>query len=334
MKPQALSRRCFLRHVSLAFAPLCISWEPHAASQATLKALQFGVCADPHKDVMHDADQRLRTFIATARQRHADFIVQLGGFCRPYERNREFLRVWESFTGARYHTLGNHDRDGGFTWQQVLDFWGLKRRYYSFDQRGWHFVVLDGNEKKPGKAAVGYLRFIGAEQTAWLEEDLAHTSAPRLVLSHQSLENAEGLENGPEMRAILERANAAAGWRKVGACLSGHHHIDCCRQINGIHYLQINSMSYSWLGDQYAHVRYSDRVDKAFPSIKYTAPYKDALFALVKLEPEGRMLIEGIHSEFVGASPWELGVPEKSGTDHAKDRLVPEISNRTLVLAV
>ena len=32
--------------------------------------LRFGLCADPHKDIMHDADQRLRIFIDSPDKRH------------------------------------------------------------------------------------------------------------------------------------------------------------------------------------------------------------------------------------------------------------------------
>ena len=70
----------------------------------------------------------------------------------------------------------------------------------------------------------------------------------------------------------------------------------------------------------------------AFPSIKYTAPYKDALFALCRLDPQGHMSVEGMRSEFVGPSPWDLGLPEQKGTSRDKDRLVPQIRDRTLAL--
>ena len=277
---------------------------------------------------MHDADERLRVFVEAATRDHADFILQLGDFCRPYAKNQSFLKVWEGFSGPRYHTLGNHDTDGGFTSRQALDFWRAERPYYAFDQGGWHFVVLNGNEKKPANRAPGYPRYIGAEQLAWLEAEVRQTTSPTLVFSHQSLENPEGVENGPEVRAVFERANRDAGWRKVGVCLSGHHHIDFATEINGIHYLQINSMSYSWLGDGYQRVRYSPEVDKAFPWIKYTAPYKEALYGLCSLESQGRLAVRGVRSEFVGPSPWELGVPEQK--DSSRDRMAPRISDRSL----
>ena len=332
MKSPVIVRRSFIRKLGLVLAPVSLSWNIHAAARATLRPVRFGLCADPHKDIMHDADERLRMFLGAARKEKAEFILQLGDFCRPYEKNREFLKIWEDFTGGRHHTLGNHDNDGGFTWQQVMDFLGMKSRYYSFDHGGWHFIVLDGNEKKPVNPAAGYPRHIGADQLAWLGDDLGRTTVPTLVFSHQSLEDDEGVENRAEVRGVLEKANATAGWHKVGACMSGHHHIDFQREINGIQYIQINSMSYSWLGESYKHIRYSPDVDKEHPYIKYTAPYKDALFGLCSLDPDQGLSIRGVRSEFVGPSPWDLGMPDRKGTSWGSDRLVPGISDRKIAM--
>jgi 3',5'-cyclic AMP phosphodiesterase CpdA len=307
-----------------------LNWNLDAGVRDSVKPLRFGLCADPHKDVIHDADARLRTFIDAMKKERPDFILQLGDFCRPYAKNLDFLKIWEEFDGPRYHMLGNHDTDGGFTHQKVMDFWKMPKPYYSFDQAGWHFVMLNGNEKKPVKPAPGYARFIGEAQRDWLIADLKNTTGPTLVFCHQSLEDPDGLENRDEMRAVLEKANAEAGWQKVGACFSGHHHIDYQREINDIPYIQINSMSYSWLGEKYAHIRFGPEIDKANPSEKMTAPYKDALYATVTLDPFSGITLKGVQSEFVSPDPWELGLPEKKGTSRDKERCIARISDRKI----
>ena len=104
----------------------------------------------------------------------------------------------------------------------------------------------------------------------------------------------------------MEKANADGG--KVLACFTGHHHRDYLRRFGSIWYPQINSASYHWLGGKYLQVRYSDEVDKKYPYIKYTVPYKDPLFALVTVDlVKDAMSIEGGKTEFVGPSPWEQG---------------------------
>ena len=307
---------------------LTLAWPLPAAPKR--RRVSFGAIADIHKDVMHDADSRLRAFLAAARKGKRDFVIQMGDFCQPQESNRAFLALWNADPGPRFHVLGNHDIDGGFSWQQAREYLGMTRSYYSFEMRGWHFIVLDGNEKNPGAARSGYPRYIGEEQLAWLADDLKRTAAPTIVFSHQSLEHNLGVENAPAVRAVLESANRLAGWPKVGACFSGHHHIDFARTLNGIHYVQLNSASYHWLGERYQHVRYSAEIDRQYPDIKYTVPYRDPLFAMITLR-QGRIEIQGTQSEFVGPSPWELGM-EDGGESYGRDVTTPRIRDRSLGL--
>ena len=95
--------------------------------------------------------------------------------------------------------------------------------------------------------------------------------------------------------------------------------------INDIHYIYVNSMSDYWMGGDYLQIRYSEKIDEEFPMIKFTAPYKDPLFALVEINSKGIIRITGRESTWVGPSPWELGLP---GT--AKDKVVPRITNKEL----
>ena len=295
--------------------------------------IRFGLCSDVHKGVIHNAEERMQAFVDRMNAEKVDFVMQLGDFCSPYadnktetaEKHAQFLAIWNQFSGPRYHVFGNHDIDDNFTWEETMAFWGVDKTYYSFDMSGWHFIVLDGNNKKEG-AAEGHPRYIGAQQRKWLKEDLAKTNSHTFVFSHQSLENPGGLENGTEIRGILEGANKEAGFTKVVASFSGHHHIDYHTQINGIHYIQINSMSYQWLGGNYIHKRFSDEVEAANPWVRYTAPYKDPLYAIVQIGPKGVIEIEGIKSEYIPPSPAELGYPQgKEG-----NRGSAQISDRKL----
>jgi predicted phosphodiesterase len=315
------SRRAVLKAlpVFVMAGPRPLAW---AGSEP--KAVRFGVCADVHKDVMHDADERLKVFVDRMNQEKVDFTIQLGDFCRPYAHNDGFMAVWRSFAGPAYHVLGNHDMDGGFTREQTVAYFKMPAQYYAFDRGGFHFIVLDGNDKTDPPQS-GYARHIGTEQQQWLRRQLEQTDRPIIVFSHQSLEAPGGLENGAAIRKILEDANRAAGKRKVVACFNGHHHIDHSHRVNGIDYIHINSMSYFWMGSDYQHVRYSDQIDKKYPWIKYTVPYRDPLFALVTLESDGTIRIEGTQSEWVGPSPWDLGYPKDKDS-----HIVPGISNRQL----
>ncbi|MHC4324388.1 MAG: metallophosphoesterase family protein [Planctomycetota bacterium] len=305
----------------------------HAKPSKSRNKVRFGICADVHKDVIHDADKRLKVFIDTMNKEKVDFIVQLGDFCRPYPANLGFMEIWKRFAGPGYHVLGNHDTDGGFTRQQTLKFWGTKNKYYSFDICGFHFIVLDGNDINKETRSQGYPRFIGAEQLDWLKADLEKTGNFTILFSHQSLENDHSIENNAEVRAVLEKANKAAGFGKVIASFSGHHHIDFVKTINSIHYIQINSMSYKWVGEKYRHARFSPEIEKAHPWVSYTVPYKDPLFAIVTLTTDGILNIDGTKSQYIPPTPSELGYPAVPPDTLENENDAVRISDRELSFA-
>lgn len=146
--------------------------------------------------------------------------------------------------------------------------------------------------------------YMPADQLNWLKNDLGATNKPTIIFSHQGLELKDGVHNQKEVRHLLETSG------KVIACFAGHHHTDLHSEINNIHYLQINSMSYQWVGEKYkCDTRYEGTFNRSYPSLKYTAPYQDPLFALVKVYPDGRLLIDGVQSVFMSPTPDELGAP-------------------------
>lgn len=298
------------------------------ASASSKDRVRFGVISDLHHDIMHDGIERLSAFISDMNTQSPDFIIQLGDLCFPKPENRPLMDVWDTFKGPSYHVIGNHDNDGGYTRDQVVEFWNAKAKYYSFDTKGFHFVVLDGNEHNESDSRpVGYARYISEKQIEWLKQDLANTTMPTIVFCHQGMDNdAGGLENGTMLRYTLEQAKQKNGKPKVLLVLSGHHHQDYYNQINGIHYVQINSASYQWVGDQFTEIRYSEEVDRKKSAIKYTVPYRDPIWAMIEIDGQGEINIKGKKTVFVGSSPEELGVNQM---DYIYP-IVPVISDRKI----
>lgn len=315
-----ISRRKFVKSSMLAGATMVLPLEMFSSSLGR-QAVEIGLITDIHQDVMHDGKERLKVFLDEVTNRHPDFIIQLGDFCVPHKRNDEFMSVWNSFKGDKYHVLGNHDTDGGYKREQTRSYWGMPANYYSFDKKGIHFIVLDGNDQNP-KPWSGYKRYIGEEQQKWLKEDLSKTDYPTIIFSHQTLELEEGgVANLKDIQKILEKANREAGFQKVVCCLCGHHHTDFMTQVNDIYYVQINSASYRWVGGDFKHVRYSKEIDKTHEWIKYTIPYKESLFTFMTIK-NNKIIIEPRKTEFVGPGPNQLGMPES----HPHDPIVPTIS--------
>ena len=242
---------------------------------------------------------------------------------KTYADNPAILRMFNSFEKPSYHVLVNHDCDM-CSKQETLRFLEAENgSYYSFDHGGFHFVVLDTNYLKTSSGefiayenanyfAAGFRKDmvrenVSPDQIAWLKEDLANTKNATIVFSHASFSlvgaPSFAVKNHKELREIFR--NAPAG---VVACFNGHHHVDLCAKEEGIWYVQINSMDCIWLDLAFVcENRFGPEIDEKYPNIKYTAPYKDPVFAIITMDDDG-MEIKGRKSEFVGPTPEELGL--------------------------
>ncbi|MEM9141811.1 MAG: metallophosphoesterase [Bacteroidota bacterium] len=323
-----MERRNFIKKTMAAGTGIVMPLSLSAFDDLGKKAqVRLGMVADVHQDIIHDGVSRLRYFMEDMKARRPHAILQLGDFALPRKRNQPFLDVWNSFEGPRYHVLGNHDmRDLGYTREQTMTWWQMKDRYYSFDLNGLHCIVLDGNDVNP-KPWSGYDRYIAEEQQQWLAHDLRNTQKPTLVFCHQSLESEGGIANGSRIRAILEGAKIAKAQPKVIACFSGHHHTDYVKEINGIPYIQINSMSYKWVGDTYRYARFAPHVEASYPTVSKTCPYRDPLYTVLTVDLEkGSLHLEGRETQFIPPSPGELNMPNA-------DTMYPTITERNLNVA-
>ncbi len=318
---RSLKRRDFIRKAAAATAAFAIL--PGAVASGLVSSCNrkgngkvlFAVCSDVHNDIFYGAEERLSEFIDRANEVQADFIIQLGDFCFPIERNRSFLSTWNNFHGPAYHVLGNHDMDTGSKEETMRFLWGQDyKSYYSFDVGDFHFVVIDPNNiNVEGKFfpfekgnyysyKAGQLNHVTPEQLEWLEKDLAKTDKPTVVFSHQ-VPNLS-VSNKDELMPIIVNSG------KVIACFSGHHHGNWHIEEDGINHIQINSMCYNWVGSEYSYEgRFPEEVEKQYRNLKNVIPYKDPLYALIELDPYSRRLIMiGVCSEFVPPGPEELGM--------------------------
>jgi len=279
--------------------------------------LTFGIVADVHHGMIPDALDRLEVFIEKSQERNVDFIIQLGDFCHGTSNSKDFLSVWRSFKNPKYHVLGNHDMD--LTSKEVvMDFWGMEEAYYSFTEKGIRFIIMDANFLYQEGKYIDYNKanfyvpdnmrtYIHPDQISWLEQTLQASSEPCIVVSHQSLWHYQyGVKNRLEIQQILENHQD-----KIICCLNGHNHIDYHHKQNGIDYLEINSMSYQWLGDKYSAKRYSTEQHKLYQHLHKVAPYEDPLYAFATIDLHGSMKIEGVRSQWLSPSPKELGVPDQ-----------------------
>ncbi len=167
--------------------------------------------------------------------------------------------------------IGNHDTWGWnkqsskTTGDELL--WGKKRaehelglsnRYYSFDQAGWHFVILDSTHTD-GKG--GYIAKLDEEQFDWLRSDLANTNPDRPValVSHQPIFSAAAFFNSagePDGNWTLNQASMNIDVRSlwnlfkkhpnVKLALSGHLHLVDRVDYCGVTYLCNGAVCGAW----------------------------------------------------------------------------------------
>lgn len=276
------------------------------------KPTSIGWITDIHHGYCNDAEKRLETFIGTAIEKNPDFIIQGGDFCHPGNASNSFINTWKGFKGQRYHVLGNHDMDKG-TKKQIMDLWEMEKRYYSFDQGGFHFVVMDCNHILSKGSYIDFANsnyyinaafrdLVDPEQIEWMRADLQQTIKPCIIISHQSFDEVwtgNTVPNRLLVRKVIDEINASEKTPKVIACFCGHHHLDHHMVINKVHYFHINSASYYYVGE-------------GFGSDGSKAVYADPLFCFVTLDPRGRIIIEGRGSSFLNPSPTEKGFSDAS----------------------
>ena len=139
-----MHRRTFFKHTSLLGGAILLNWQPFYRRPSAEGKVRFAMVADAHQDIMHDAEERLSQFMEAALAEEMDFHIQLGDFCEPKQKNLSFLQLWKQYKGPKYHVLGNHDMDSA-TKAVTMEYWEMPDQYYSFDQAGFHFIVLDAN---------------------------------------------------------------------------------------------------------------------------------------------------------------------------------------------
>jgi Icc protein len=105
-----------------------------------------------------------------------------------------FQKIWSDHTALPAHwTFGNHDlvgtsnpavstTDRYYAKGLFKDRFHLKNLFYSFDYKGWHFVVLDDIDPLPNQTYIGELF---DDELRYLRADLdAHRGTPTIVCTH------------------------------------------------------------------------------------------------------------------------------------------------------
>jgi len=232
-----------------------------APSQNPKRVLRFAHLTDAHVYAERAADEG---FAKCLEHAHAlpdqpemiifggDNVMNVDGSGR--DTADEQLAVWNRVIKnhcslPHKNVIGNHDilannPVDGKKW--AVDAFELPARYYSFEQAGWQFVVLDSTDPLES----GYKGRLDEEQMAWLAETLENTAAstPVCIVSHIPIlapccyfdgnneKTGDWVVPGAWMH-IDARAIKDLFYKhpNVRLCLSGHIHL-----VDTMTYLNVN----------------------------------------------------------------------------------------------
>ncbi len=92
--------------------------------------------------------QRLKEAVETLNKDYINYTIHLGDFIdQKIESLDSILPIWNTLKSKTYHVLGNHDFDvSKNNKQKMLNKLNIKNRYYSFVEKDWRFIILDGND--------------------------------------------------------------------------------------------------------------------------------------------------------------------------------------------
>ena len=254
----ALSRRDFIQNGSLFLLAPGID---KLSILSREDSIQFGIITDVHyadcdargTRNYRDSKDKMRDAIDAFSKHKPAFCVCLGDLIdgptksTPEIESQNLSSIKSEFDRLAVphkYVLGNHCVSQ-LTKKQFLDGVKQPKSYFSFDQGGFHFVVLDACFRKDGVSydAGNFVwtdTFITEPQQKWLAEDLAKTKKKVIVFCHQRLDLADthdgAVKNASSIRTILEESG-----RVIGVFM-GHSHVNELNRIKEIPYVCLHSM--------------------------------------------------------------------------------------------
>ncbi len=254
----------------VAFLISCQPAEKHNSPEKD--NFSFVFMTDIHVTPERNATEGLLQAIDTINKLAPDFVISGGdnimdALEQTYGRADSLYNLFEetvkNLKMPIYYTMGNHEVFGLYKKSGVspdhkeygkkLYENRLTKRYYSFDFKNWHFIVIDGVGFTEDRHYYGY---VDSVQVEWLKQDLEKTgkNKPVAISTHipllsvgaqitlgptEPFAKSSIINNANEIRTILEQYN-------VKLVLQGHLHFLEDINYNGIHYITGGAVSSGW----------------------------------------------------------------------------------------
>ena len=154
----------------------------------TSDQFSFAFLTDIHLQPELNATEGFKKAISKVNELDPDFVITGGdlimdalgvSFGRADSLYNLYNIVSQEFKMPLYNTFGNHETFGLYKesgidttheeYNKKMFENRIGKRYYSFDHKGWHFIVLDAIGVKPERYYYGH---IVEKQVEWLKSDL------------------------------------------------------------------------------------------------------------------------------------------------------------------
>ena len=212
------------------------------------------------------APQRLKEAVAVLNNETLSYTIHLGDFIdKNFESLDSVLPIWKKLKSPSYHVLGNHDFEVKDSLKkEVIKKLNLKERYYSFVEKDWRFIVLDGNDL----SFYGALTEAKKQQTDSLFNSLKDKNLPYLkewngaLSTHQltwvKKELDKAVKNNQKVgfychfpvfpidqHTIWNREQFLSlikPYKNVKIFFNGHNHAGAYELVDNVHYLTFKGM--------------------------------------------------------------------------------------------
>jgi len=232
----------------------------------------FAYLTDIHVQPELNATKGYKKPIDVVNELNPEFVITGGDLIMdalgvPYERADMLYSLYNQTTRAFkmpvYNTIGNHEIFGLYVMSGVdtnhpkyykkLYEDRVGKRYYSFDYKGWHFMLLDSIGQTVDRKYVGW---IDAEQMEWIASDLQSISpdVPIVLSTHiPFISVARQLSSGsteanPNGLVVINSKDVLGLFqdRNLKLVLQGHLHFLEEINVRGITFLTGGAVSGNW----------------------------------------------------------------------------------------
>ena len=266
----------------------------------------------------------LDTIIERAHTADADVILECGDFAAGATKNDGFL---QKFLNNKYgiktaFCYGNHELEQVDSLELLNKAYGVDNSYFYKDMFGFRFITVDTNfwydddgtlYHYPGRG-VGSPKgwdyddnAFGKEQLEWIAKTIDESPYPCILLGHTPVDLSDKPDH-KEFLKIIKAANEKNRGR-VLIYFSGDKHRNHIAVVDDVLHFNINA-TYNGEWRPTKHNLFPKEFTEGHSMAANCSIFKDPLSAIVTVEDDGHIKIEGMETDYMyGVTPEMYGGP-------------------------